>query len=124
MLFFFVYIIKLIHFEIFFFSRIRQDDQPNLSILEPLFIQIRERMKRGFRLKQLCRMKIRSILAQNKNEHLLSQINQLKELSDRNKTYLTYNLEQLIHDPDKFVESTQPQNEPIWNSSIPPPPVN
>jgi hypothetical protein len=69
-------------------------------------------------------MKIRSILARNKNEHILSQINQLKELSDRNKAYLTYNLEVLINDPDKFVDSIQPQNEPIWNSSIPPPPVN
>jgi hypothetical protein len=95
-----------------------------VSVLEPLLRQVRERMKRGFQLKQLCRMKIRSILARNKNEHILSQINQLKELSDRNKAYLTYNLEVLINDPDKFVDSIQPQNEPIWNSSIPPPPVN
>ncbi len=95
-----------------------------MSVLEPLLRQVRERMKRGFQLKQLCRMKIRSILARNKNEHILSQINQLKELSDRNKAYLTYNLEVLINDPDKFVDSIQPQNEPIWNSSIPPPPVN
>jgi len=95
-----------------------------MSILEPLLRQVRERMKRGFRLKQLCRMKIRSVLAQNKDQDILSQINQLKELSETNKTYLTYNLESLFNDPDKFVESTQPQNEPIWNSSIPPPPVN
>ncbi len=95
-----------------------------MSILEPLLRQVRERMKRGFRLKELCRMKIRSVLAQNKNEDILSQVNQLKELSDRNKIYLTYNLELLLKDPDKFVESTQPQDEPIWNSSIPPPPVN
>lgn len=106
------------------YYRSRQDDQQNLSILEPFLLQVRERMKRGFRLKQLCRMKIRSILAQNKNEHILSQINQLKELSETNKAYLTYNLEQLLNDPEKFVESTQPQNEPLWNSSIPPPPVN
>jgi hypothetical protein len=69
-------------------------------------------------------MKIRSILGQNKNQHILSQVNQLNELSETNKVYLTYNLELLINDPEKFVESTQPQNEPIWNSSIPPPPVN
>ncbi len=85
--------------------------------------QVRERMKRGFRLKQLCRMKIRSILAQNSDQHLLSQINQLQELSESNRTYLTYNLEGLLNDPDKYVESNQPQNEPVWNSSIPPPPV-
>ncbi len=81
-------------------------------------------MKRGFRLKQICRMKIRSILAQNKDQHLLLQINQLQELSERNRAYLTYNLEGLLNDPEKFVESNQPQNEPIWNSSIPPPPVS
>ncbi len=104
--------------------RSRQDEQQNVSVLEPLLRLVRERMKRGFRLKELCRMKIRSVLAQNKNQHILSQVNQLKELSETNRAYLTYNLEVLLHDPDKFVESTQPQNEPIWNSSIPPPPVN
>ncbi|CAF4091003.1 unnamed protein product [Adineta steineri] len=80
-------------------------------------------MKRGFRLKQLCRMKIRSILAQNTDKHILSQVNQLSELSDRNKGYLTYNLDILLNDPEKFVDSTQPHNEPVWNSSIPPPPA-
>ncbi|CAF3453637.1 unnamed protein product [Rotaria sp. Silwood1] len=104
--------------------RSRQDDQQNVSILEPLLCQVRERMKRGFRLKQLCRMKIRSRLAETNNPYILSQVNQLKELSDTNKIYLTYNLELLLNDPEKFFESTQPQNEPIWNSSIPPPPVN
>jgi hypothetical protein len=69
-------------------------------------------------------MKIRSILAQNKHQHLLTQINQLNQISDTNKNYLTYNLELLLNDPEKFVEATQPQNEPVWNSSIPPPPVN
>jgi hypothetical protein len=105
-------------------NRSRQNDQQNVSILEPLFLQVRERMKRGFRLKQLCRMKIRSSLAQNTNQPILSQINQLKELSDRNKAYLTYNLDILLSDPERFFDSAQPQNEPVWNSSIPPPPVN
>jgi hypothetical protein len=107
-----------------FMNRSRQDPQHNVSVLEPLLRQVRGRMKRGFRLKQLCRMKIRSILAQNDNQHVLAQVNQLNEISDTNKAYLTYNLESLLNDPDKFVESTQPQNEPVWNSSIPPPPVN
>ncbi|CAF1046557.1 unnamed protein product [Rotaria sordida] len=106
------------------FNLSRQDDQQNVSILEPILCQVRERMKRGFRLKQLCRMKIRSHLAKNTNSYILTQVNQLKELSDTNKTYLTYNLELLLNDPEKFFDSTQPQNEPIWNSSIPPPPVN
>jgi hypothetical protein len=110
--------------KLMFMNRSRQDPQQNVSVLEPLLRQVRERMKRGFRLKQLCRMKIRSILAQNDNQHVLAQVNQLNEISDTNKAYLTYNLESLLNDPDKFVESTQPQNEPVWNSSIPPPPVN
>jgi hypothetical protein len=105
-------------------NRSRQGDQQNVSVLEPLLRQMRERVKKGFRLKQLCRMKIRSILAQNTNQQILSQVNQLKELSDTNKAYLTYNLEMLLSDPERLYESTQPQNEPIWNSSIPPPPVN
>ncbi|CAF1589478.1 unnamed protein product [Rotaria magnacalcarata] len=105
------------------FNMSRQDDQQNVSILEPLLHQVRERMKKGFRLKQLCRMKIRSILAQNKHQHIIAQVHQLKELSEMSKTYLTYNIELLLNDPEKFVESTQSQNEPIWNSSIPPPPV-
>ena len=81
-------------------------------------------MKRGFRLKQLCRMKIRSVLAQDSTQPILSQINQLKDLSERNKAYLTYNLDVLLIEPDRYVESTQAQNEPVWNSSIPPPPIN
>ncbi len=80
-------------------------------------------MKRGFRLKQICRMKIRSILGQNRDQHLLFQINQLQELSETNRNYLTYNLEVLLNNPDKYVESNQPQDEPVWNSNIPPPPV-
>ncbi|CAF1358104.1 unnamed protein product [Adineta steineri] len=105
------------------FNMSRLNDQQNVSILEPLFLQLCERMKRGFRLKQLCRIKIRSILAQNTTKHILSQVNQLSELSDRNKGYLTYNLDILLNDPEKFVDSTQPHNEPVWNSSIPPPPA-
>ena len=81
-------------------------------------------MKRGFQLKQLCRMKIRSLLAKHHNQPILEQINLLEELSDTNRAYLTYNLTLLISDPEKFVESTQLQNEPVWNSSIPAPPVN
>lgn len=69
-------------------------------------------------------MKIRSVLAQNNNQPILAQVNQLKELSETNKAYLTYNLDLLLNDPEKFVDVTQPQNEPLWNSSIPPPPVN
>ena len=92
-------------------------------MLEPFLDQIRERMRRGFRLKQLCRMKIRSILAQNRREHLLAQIHQLTDLSERNRVYLTYNLQGLLADPERFVDSHQPHNDPIWNSSIPPPPT-
>jgi hypothetical protein len=68
-------------------------------------------------------MKIRSILGQNRDQHLLFQINQLQELSETNRNYLTYNLEVLLNNPDKYVESNQPQDEPVWNSNIPPPPV-
>lgn len=69
-------------------------------------------------------MKVRSILAQNNDQHILAQVHRLTELSEIHKSYLTYNLELLISDPEKFVELTQQQNEPIWNSNIPPPPVN
>lgn len=103
---------------------VRYDDSSNISIFEPLLELVRKRMKRGFQLKQLCRMKIRSILAENTDRHLLAQMEQLKDLSERNKAYLTYNLEVLMNDTNKFVDSTHPQNEPIWNSSIPPPPIN
>ena len=104
--------------------RSRQDDQASPSVLEPFFDQVRERMRRGFRLKQLCRMKIRSMLGRNRTEHLLAQIRQLDDLSERNRAYLTYNLEGLLADPERFVNANQPHNEPIWNSSIPPPPTN
>ncbi|CAF1092532.1 unnamed protein product [Adineta ricciae] len=103
---------------------VRQSGQQHVSLIEPLFQQLRDRMKRGFRLKQLCRMKIRSVLARDSTQPILSQINQLKDLSERNKAYLTYNLDVLLTEPDKYVESTHAHNEPIWNSSIPPPPVN
>ena len=110
--------------KLLFIHRNRQDDGQNVFILEPLFRQVRERMKQGFQLKQLCRMRIRSILAQNNEHDILTQVNRLQELSDTHKAYLTYHLDALLNDPEKFVQSTQPQNEPIWNSSIPPPPVN
>lgn len=103
--------------------RLRQDDQTNASVLEPFFDQVRERMGRGFKLKQLCRMKIRSILGRNRTEDFLAQIRQLNDLSERNRAYLTYNLEGLLADPERFVNAHQPHNEPIWNSTIPPPPM-
>ena len=95
-----------------------------MSTLELLIWQVRERMKRGFRLKQLCRMKIRSLLAEHNNQHILAQVNQLEGLSDTIRAYLTYNLALLLSDPEKFIELTQLENEPVWNSSIPAPPIN
>lgn len=69
-------------------------------------------------------MKIRSRLAENSREDLLTQVQQLKELSEKNHNYLTYDLNRLLTDPDRFYQSTRETDEPVWNSSIPPPPVN
>jgi hypothetical protein len=93
-------------------------------MLERLFRQVRERVKRGFSLKQLCRMKIRSVFEANQCGDILERVHRLKELSTKNQNYLTYNLNVLLADPERFYESTRTKNEPIWNSCIPPPPVN
>ena len=104
--------------------RSRQDNEHNVSAMESLFGLVRERMKRGFTLKQFCRMRIRSILAESANEDILSQVNRLKELSDTSQAYVTYDLKSLLNEPERFYEATQSHIEPVWNSSIPPPPVN
>jgi quinol monooxygenase YgiN len=70
-------------------------------------------------------MKIRSRLAENNSrEDVLSQVQRLKELSEKNRDYLTYDLHRLLTDPDRFYQSTRSPDEPVWNSNIPPPPVN
>ena len=69
-------------------------------------------------------MRIRSILGRSADEDILSQVTRLKELSDASQAYVTYDLKSLLNDPDRFYESTQSHTEPVWNSSIPPPPVN
>ena len=93
-----------------------------MNSIEPLFIQVHEYIRKGFSLKQFCRMRIRSIFSQNHCTDILSELEKIKQLPDSMANYLAYDLKLLLKHPEHFYQSTRSDGESVWNSTIPPPP--